>query len=274
MSYPGRRVSSTPRPFDSITDASGILDRPVKPDDNTGCGSAISRRDAPEVCTNAVPRRKREQGMPGARCTRGLVCKSAQKETHTSIQVQRKHSGIPRAMALRLMPCSPRRRIRLVTVAAGLMALAIRLDRSRHRQLGTSNGCRDHTVLPYALAPFVLRAGIAHERLALRHRCAPTLPRPPHPYPTFVTTRDRPSCRARTGRAGSADLPDGESGILPVGLFCRSRGASGQAKARLSRTQTGRPPFPRLPLTGHAGAMSNSTRLTRGRTFAAQIYPR
>ena len=64
----------------------------------------------------------REQGMPGARCTRGLVCKVAQGNAHTSIQVQRRQSGIPCAMALRLMPCSPRRRIRLVTVAAGLMA--------------------------------------------------------------------------------------------------------------------------------------------------------
>ena len=88
--------------------------------------------------------------MPGARCTRGLVCKVAQGNAHTSIQVQRRQSGIPCAMALRLMPCSPRRRIRLVTVAAGLMAETIRLDRDHHRQLGTSNGCRDHTVLPYA----------------------------------------------------------------------------------------------------------------------------
>ena len=32
--------------------------------------------------------------------------------------------------------------------------------------------------------------------------------------PAFVTTRDRPSCRERTGRAGSADLPDSESGIF------------------------------------------------------------
>jgi hypothetical protein len=47
----------------------------------------------------------------------------AQRSAHTSIQVQRRHSGIPCAMALRLMPCSPRRRIRLVTVAAGLMAI-------------------------------------------------------------------------------------------------------------------------------------------------------
>jgi hypothetical protein len=33
-------------------------------------------------------------------------------------------------------------------------------------------------------------------------------------HPTFVTTRDRPSCRERTGRAGSADLPDSESEIF------------------------------------------------------------
>jgi hypothetical protein len=60
--------------------------------------------------------------MPGACCTRGLVCKVAHKEAHTSIQVQSEHSGIPCAMALRLMPCSPRRRIRLVTVVGELAA--------------------------------------------------------------------------------------------------------------------------------------------------------
>src|ERR1700758_306256 len=119
-------------------------------------GPIFSRRDAPEVLHERIlPRSKREEGMPGARCTRGLVCKSARKETHMSIQVQRKHSGIPRAMVLRLISRSPRRRIRLVTVAAGLMAHPIRSDRFRHRQLGTSNGCRDHTVLPYAAPPVV-----------------------------------------------------------------------------------------------------------------------
>jgi hypothetical protein len=154
------------------------------------------------------------------RAAPAVSCAKLCEETHTSIQVQRRHSGIPRAMALRLMPCSPRRRIRLVTVAAGLMALPIRSDRCRHRQLGTSNGCRDHTVLPYAeSAVRPARRLIAHERLALRHRFAPTLPRPPHPCPTFVTTRDRPSCRARTGRASSADLADALSGICPSGCF-------------------------------------------------------
>src|SRR6266478_8340948 len=32
--------------------------------------------------------------------------------------------------------------------------------------------------------------------------------------PAFVTIAIRPSCRERTGRAGGADLPDGESGIF------------------------------------------------------------
>ncbi len=56
-----------------------------------------------------------------ARYPRSRV-QSCAKETHTSIQVQRRHSGIPCAMALPLIARSPRRRIRLVTVAAGLMA--------------------------------------------------------------------------------------------------------------------------------------------------------
>jgi len=109
-----------------------------------------------------------------------------------------------------------------VTVAAGLTADLIRLDRSRHRQLGTSNGCRDHTVLPYAIrlrqgfggtsppkpltqaetAPFVLR--VANRSRINDPPCdcpfAPTLPRPPHPLPRFVTIMIRPSCREKTGK--------------------------------------------------------------------------
>ena len=45
--------------------------------------------------------------MPDARCTRGLVC-NMQRKTHTSIQVQRRRSDIPCAMALRLISRSPR----------------------------------------------------------------------------------------------------------------------------------------------------------------------
>jgi hypothetical protein len=144
----------------------------------------LAARIAPEVCMNVVPRHQREQGMPGARCTRGLVCKSAQRKAHTSIQVQRKHSGIPCAMALRLMPRSPRRRIRLVAVAAGLMADRSGRNRCRHRQLGTSNGCRDHTVLPYATNAVrpARRCSLTEDRPANTF-ARPTLSRPPHPTP-------------------------------------------------------------------------------------------
>ena len=47
-----------------------------------------------------------------------VSCARVRIEAHTSIQVQPEHSGIPCAMVLRLMPRSPRRRIRFVTVAS------------------------------------------------------------------------------------------------------------------------------------------------------------
>jgi hypothetical protein len=157
------------------------------------------------------PKKKREQGMAGARCTPRSRVQKCAKKAHTSIQVQRRQSAIPCAMVLRLMPCSPRRRIRLVTVAAGLMADTTRLDRVRRRQLGTSNGCRDHTVLPYASASFVLRA-------VNRSRCEPPCDHlrtdavaSTASHPAFVTTRDPPLLGDETARAGRPDLPDGES---------------------------------------------------------------
>jgi hypothetical protein len=45
--------------------------------------SAFSRRDAPEVCMNIAPKKKREQGKPGARCTRGLACQDALSKKRT-----------------------------------------------------------------------------------------------------------------------------------------------------------------------------------------------
>jgi hypothetical protein len=44
---------------------------------------AISRRISPEVCYQfSLPSNRREQGMPGARCTRGLACKIVQGNAH------------------------------------------------------------------------------------------------------------------------------------------------------------------------------------------------
>jgi len=68
----------------------------------------ISRRGAPEVCVSSSleSRGSRKCRMRAA----PAVSRAKQaKKTHTSIQVQRRHSGIPCAMALRLTSRSPRR---------------------------------------------------------------------------------------------------------------------------------------------------------------------
>src|SRR5438132_9925999 len=60
------------------------------------------------------------------------------------------------------MARSSRRRIPFASVAAGLTADRTRLDSNSLRQLDTSNGCQNHTLLPYAITPLVLRGSIAH----------------------------------------------------------------------------------------------------------------
>jgi hypothetical protein len=167
------------------------------------------------------------EGAGNAGCTlhpRSRV-QNAQKETHTSIQVQRRHSGIPRAMALRLISRSPRRRIRLVTVAAGLMAersgwiVSATDSLAPATGVGTTRFCRTHQ-----------RRRLAHcrpltETAPRTTLCADAAASTASP-PAFVTIAICPSCRERTGQADSADLPDGESEIffakgldtdLPVG---------------------------------------------------------
>ena len=75
------------------------------------------------------------------------------------------------------------------------MTFQPRSDLKRHRRLGTSNGCRDHTVLPYARNVVVLRALQPLTRFnspceALRaDALASTTSRP-----AFVTLAIRPSC--------------------------------------------------------------------------------
>ena len=182
--------------------------------------------------------------MPGARCTRGLVCKVAQRKAHTSIQVQRRQSGIPCAMVLRLMLCSPRRRIRLVTVAAGLMA-----DRSGRIEfasaslapatgVGTTRFCRTQPA-PFVYAP-AARSRETRPAITLRADAAASTAS----HPAFVTIAIRPSCRDGMARVGRTDLPDGESEIFfPKGLdtflsrrlICPSGAGVGWAKALLRR---------------------------------------
>src|SRR6266566_2123944 len=83
----------------------------------------FTRRDAPEFYKIDPSLKTEGAGNAGCALHPRSRVQNCAKKTHTSIQVQRKHSGIPRAMVLRLMAYSPRRRIRLVTVIGGLAVL-------------------------------------------------------------------------------------------------------------------------------------------------------
>src|SRR5258705_2696637 len=61
------------------------------------------------------------------------------------------------------------------------------------RRLDTSHGCQDHTVLPYASAPYVLRAtNRSRDTRPAIPISRPTPSRPPQPVPTFVTMANAP----------------------------------------------------------------------------------
>ena len=128
-----------------------------------GYANAFSRRDAPELELLACPLRdERAQGRPGARCTRVLVCNGTEKCAH-------EHTGPAESIrpSLRngltaygaLFPetnsfCLRQRRIDGLANPVGL--------RENLRRFDTSHGCQNHTLLPYATTPLVLRGSIAH----------------------------------------------------------------------------------------------------------------
>src|SRR5258705_8612670 len=106
-------------------------------------------------------------------------------------------------MVLTLIPCSPRRRIRLVTVICGLKVCPNPVGPTRLRKFNTSNGCQNHTASQSAESIVRLRAirqltGLIDppcHPLTSPDAAASTASRP-----ALVTTRDRPSCRDGTAR--------------------------------------------------------------------------
>src|ERR1700674_1538522 len=130
-------------------------------------------------------------------------------KAHTSIQVQRRQSDIPCAMALRLITRSPRRRIRLVTVIGELTAYPRPVGPTRLRQLDTSNGCRNHTTSPYAATSFVCapfdRSRVwLNPKPALQFTCAPNAAASTASHPNVRDDGQRPF------------LGDGMAGVLEV----------------------------------------------------------
>src|SRR3982074_703875 len=156
--------------------------------------------------------------MPGARCTRGLACNRQQVKTHTSIQVSGGNPTFPAQWFYGLYRALLGERIRLVPVAAGLIADRIRSDRFRHRQLGTSNGCRNHTVLPYATTPFVCapfdRSRVwLNPKPALQFTCSPDAAASTASNPASVTIAIRPSV------GSDGEIPKAVSSKPARGIF-------------------------------------------------------
>jgi len=104
-------ASSTPRPFGSITDVSGILVHPPSRVMTVRAAATVSRSRrmfCARLILNFPPSEdQRAQGMPGARCARSLACKS-ESSTHAS---RHGHTGNTRHSprnGLRLISRSPR----------------------------------------------------------------------------------------------------------------------------------------------------------------------
>ena len=82
--------------------------------------------------------------MPGARCTRGLVCNSVDRGAHEHTG-QRRHPTFPAQWFYGLYRALPGRAGLFVTVAGGIASA----------NLTPASGRQDHTTSPYASAPFV-----------------------------------------------------------------------------------------------------------------------
>jgi hypothetical protein len=95
------------------------------------------------------PLHQRARGMPGAQCTRSLVCAGGSKYAHQYSQRRAPEtSGIPHAIVLWLIRVLPGDRA----------FLPRHLADSRPRNLTPASGCQDHTTSPSASAPFVIGA--------------------------------------------------------------------------------------------------------------------
>ena len=149
----------------------------------------------PKFCNQPHPRNQRAQGRPGARRTRGLMCDVQKTMLHMSIQVWRHHTGLPCAMALRLIRDRPGDPTFCDTIALG--------PRWQPSNLTPASGRRTQSISPYALP----RSSVATSR--------PSLPRP-----AFATMADAPLV-GQDGGILTSDFPN-----LPA-IYFFARGWTG-----------------------------------------------
>jgi len=151
--------------YGSIVNVSGILDRPPQcaiahkaDDDNWMCVCILAARCARSFAGNLTLQNTEGAGKTGCALHPRSRVRLHKTKLHTSIQVQRKHSGLPRAMALRITSCSPRWPAFLPPSFAKAFA-------STH--LTPAPGRQAHTTSPYAIAALVSRSLRVHRALPL-----------------------------------------------------------------------------------------------------------
>jgi hypothetical protein len=189
--------------------------------------------------------------MPGARCTRGLVCKNLQRVRTRAYRFSGGNPAFPAQWFYGLLRALPGDEFLLSPSSANWRLCETRLGSQDLRRLDTSNGCQDHTASPYAtfavrLARFLFAHG---PKPALRSVHAPALPRPPHSVPNVRDDRDTSLLAGRNGGACSADLGFSRRTIfLREGLDGRNRVESVQ-EIRAKRLVTPSALLCHLPLS-------------------------
>ena len=165
-------ASSTPRPIVSIIDASGTLDHPPSRVMTPEYDFAFSRR----ICARGLHLRwpskvERAQGRPGARCTRGLVCKVRKRRRTRAYRFSGEHPAFPAQWVDGLYRDLPGETRSVATIARSSLAAA---------NLTPASGVRT-TRLRRTRQP---RSSVAASASTASHRA-------------FVTIAIRPSHRVR-----------------------------------------------------------------------------
>jgi hypothetical protein len=200
--------------------------------------------NCPRFASSFTPFENRGRREDRVRAAPAVSCAIAQKNAHTSIQVQRRASGLPCAMVLRRTSCSSRcansfshRYPRIdgwswpgwarassadVTPATG--ARTTRLGRTRHalRQVSTGLVPSRRSLTQGALASVVgvpsVRSRSPREGPPCDDVCAPDAAASTAPRPAFSDDRETPLCGGRDTGGCTSDLGETRSG-----LFLRER---------------------------------------------------
>src|SRR6266700_8390033 len=165
--------------------------------------------------------------MPGAQCTRSLVCAGGSKYAHQYSQRRRRiHPAFTTQWFYGLYVISPVTSSFLPPSPHELNGFTCPVGPTKPPQgLASATDART-TRLRRTLQR---RSSSRREPLTIvspcDHPCASTLPRPPHPTPTFVTIASRPSSRGGMVRTNHTFLKNRSDLFLLRGLDRNSRRA-------------------------------------------------